>query len=408
MADEPGGDRSVVDRVFDDLEAALDAAHALGLLSLDLDQLEHVAARSIRVAERSRALAARVVAEADHAGLAPRRGVGSLTAHLAAETGGASAAIAPHRTIGLWLDAFPQIAEAWARGDLTDAHVRELKKLDGPRTRVDLVRDQQIHIDSAQTLCFDDWLTTLSYWLLHADPDGALTPEREDSYGLTARVQRNGDVAVSGMLDPLTGEAFLTMVEREAQTLFRAEVDAGHDDGTMSHRRRRSIALMRLVRRGTQRPDGSMPLPLVNIVMSQRVAEDLCARMTGSVDFDPHRLPLRWDDVDRRCETIRGTPIDPRRAWPALLIGRLRRQVLNAKGRTIDLGYDTRLYTPVQKNALLVESRGHCTTIGCSAPFEWLAADHITPASKNGPTSLANGQILCNPDNRRKGDDTNS
>lgn len=69
-----------------------------------------------------------------------------------------------------------------------------------------------------------------------------------------------------------------------------------------------------------------------------------------------------------------------------------------------DLGHDVRLFNDVQKNALLVESRGQCTTPGCDAPFAWLQADHMIPyVNKNGLTDLSNGIIKCRPDNHRKG-----
>ncbi len=41
---------------------------------------------------------------------------------------------------------------------------------------------------------------------------------------------------------------------------------------------------------------------------------------------------------------------------------------------------------------------------GMQRPYAWLVADHVVPHSKHGPTSLNNGQILCNPDNHTKRD----
>ena len=77
---------------------------------------------------------------------------------------------------------------------------------------------------------------------------------------------------------------------------------------------------------------------------------------------------------------------------------------MNAKSRTIDLGHDVRLFTTAQKQALLVEARGHCTTTGCDAPYPWLQADHRHPHSRGGPTNLDQGQIKCSGDNHRKAD----
>ena len=140
--------------------------------------------------------------------------------------------------------------------------------------------------------------------------------------------------------------------------------------------------------------------------MSETVAEDLISRVLDGDTHDPFELPLDHHDIDGRCETIRGTPIDPRRAWPALICGRLRRQVMTAKSRTTDLGHDVRLFNDAQKQALLVEARGQCTTRGCDAPYPWLQADHRHPASKGGATDLDEGQMKCRPDNLRKSDRT--
>ena len=405
VVDSAAIDESYHRRVMADLNLSMDETQSVGFLGLADVELEEFTVAAVRFAERANALAAKAVAEADSAQLARRSGFKSLNAHLAAKLHSPTATLAPRRTIGLWISRFSEVEAAYLRGAITKAHVRELKMLDNPRTHLLLVRDQNVLLTAADDLEFSDWQKALSYWLLHADPDGALSKDRADPYGMSIRTHRNGDVEITMKLDPITGEAFMTAVEHEAQKLFRNEKKSGHPEGVMPHRKRRSIALMRLIKRGFARKDGSYPVPLVNIVMSETVAEDLLARMFGEAgtDYDPHQLPLKWDDIDMRCETIRGTPIHPRRAWPAVLIGRLRRQVLGADSRTIDLGHDVRLFNAVQKNALLVESRGQCMNEGCDAPFAWLEADHEIAYIHGGLTNLDEGKMRCKPDNQRKG-----
>ena len=126
--------------------------------------------------------------------------------------------------------------------------------------------------------------------------------------------------------------------------------------------------------------------------------------LNGTLPLD-NTLPLEWNDIDKRCETIRGTPLDPRRLLPVVLIGRLRRQILSSKSRTIDLGHDVRLFPPALKNALLVEARGRCSTSACEAMYMWLVADHVRPHSLGGHTALANGGIRCTSENGSKGND---
>lgn len=401
--------QTTADGVMANLHAALDDAHALGRLSLDMAELEALLIGAVKAAERAKALAAASMSDAEHAGLVVRSGGGvrSLTTYVAGKTGAASAAVAPYRTLGLWLDTFPLFARGWADGELTDAHVRELKKLDGSRTRSDLVHAQAAFITSAKTLCFRDWVDTLGYWLLHADPDGTIPPAREIAYGLTTSTDPNGDVHIKGTLDPISGEALLTAIEYEAGKILDRELEAENSGGglPMSVRKGMLVALGRLVVRGAQRPDGSYPVPLINIVMSEKVVEDLIERTLSDPDALDDPLPVDWNDVDRRCETIRGTPLDPRRLLPVVLIAGLRRQILNAKSRTVDLGHDVRLFPPALKNALLVEARGRCSTSACEAMYMWLVADHLHPHSLGGNTALANGGIRCNVENGSKGND---
>ena len=148
--------------------------------------------------------------------------------------------------------------------------------------------------------------------------------------------------------------------------------------------------------------------------MSEKVAEDLLARTFGHetpdgespLDVDPFELPIDWDDIDGRCETIRGTPVHPKHALGLLLIGKLRRTVMNTESRVIDLGEDARFFNQAQRNALLIQSRGQCVD-GCQSPFAWLEADHEHPHSKGGQTNLADGAMRCRPSNHAKGDRLN-
>ncbi len=388
------------------LGAGFDELADSSLVGLGLDELETFTVEVLRVKEKAAALTARAVAECDRIALARRqRSIASTTAFFAAHTHGPTASIAPARMNGLWLVDFPLLADAWAAGVLTEDHVKELRKADNPRVHQLLIRDQQLHIDAAESLEFKSWLNHLAYWLLAADPDGTLPTDREKSYGLRFKTDRQGDVHVTGLLDPLAGEALLTMVEHEADKIRRSELQDNLSPIHQSTMKQRQMTgLVRLCKRGFQRQDGGWPAPLVNIVMSPQVAADLISRMLDGDDHDPFELPIAHGDIDARSETIRGTPIDPRRAWPALVTGRLIRQVMTAPDQTVNLGTGVRLFNAAQKQALLVQSRGQCTTEGCDAPHTWLQADHRHPSSRGGQTNLEDGQMKCQPDNHRKAD----
>lgn len=120
------------------------------------------------------------------------------------------------------------------------------------------------------------------------------------------------------------------------------------------------------------------------------------------MDINPFELPIAWDDIEGRCETIRGTPVHPKHVLWLLLIGNLRRTVMSAESMVLDLGRDSRFFNSVQRNALLMQSRGQCVD-GCGSPFRWLQADHVIPWSLHGLTNVSSGAMRCGPDNRRKG-----
>ncbi len=399
-----GAGTSVIDGAVSDARDALTHMHELGLSGLDPAELEAFAVAALELSERATALTAKVAAHADRTQVARRRsgraiGIGT---HLAALTGCPTVDVNGPKNLGRWLDDFPTLADAWSHGRITEAHLRELRKAHNGRIHLDMFRAQDLFIEHANTLDFTGFLSALAYWLLHVDPDGDPPSERNRSYGVKFSKLPNGDVKLAGVFDPIVGEALQTAVEHELKKVI--DRDKQENDGDIEKLRsfcqNTLVALTNLVTRGFRRESGEFPIPLVNIVMSETVAEDLLNRGFDG-DHDPFTLPLDAEDVDGRCETIRGTPIHPRHALAPLLIGRLRRQIFKPKDQTFSK--DTRLFNWDMRNALLVLSRGRCTSFGCDTPFMWLVADHVHPSSLGGLTELDNGEIRCGIENSGKG-----
>jgi 5-methylcytosine-specific restriction endonuclease McrA len=61
-----------------------------------------------------------------------------------------------------------------------------------------------------------------------------------------------------------------------------------------------------------------------------------------------------------------------------------------------------RRFHPRSRVALFLAAQGRCASCGTALRPGW-HADHVTPASKGGPTAPANGQALCPRCNREKG-----
>jgi len=395
-----------------ELHAVFDDAREVFVEGLDVGDMNDWVCDTHRLLQRAEALYGEAVRVATTAQLSKRHGEPSLATHIAGQTHGNSRVVGQQNSFARWLHQFPQLADAFGRGDITRSHLQELRHVyrDHPKLHRHMTGAQSYFIDAAAGMQWPQWVDSIGYWVNSLDPDGELNDPADPKFGMTLRELPDGTVRVSGRLDPITGLAMLTAVEHEEQKLHRNEL--GDPNGPkLSTRQRTMCAFMKLIVRGFQREDGTFPVPLVQLSVSQRVAEDTLARVLGCInpdsdgpmDVNPYELPISYDDIDGRCETIRGTPIHPIHALIPLLIGTLRRVVYNDDGQPIELGTDARLFPPKLRAALLATFRGHCAVPGCNNPYPWLQADHIRPASLGGPTHLHNGQALCCPHNQAKG-----
>jgi hypothetical protein len=69
--------------------------------------------------------------------------------------------------------------------------------------------------------------------------------------------------------------------------------------------------------------------------------------------------------------------------------------VLNGASQPLDVGRRKRFHTPAMRHALAVRDR-ECRAVGCEIPAAWCEAHHVRPwAEARGPTSVADGLLLC-------------
>lgn len=401
--EDPGGGEpehpSPLAEVVGRLNSALDDAQAVPLSCQSPESVVGFAQSLVRVRSRVDAvLGSAVVAvgssaeAAGDSGIArPRRAADAVAAHCGADP----KPLAARSRLTQWLDGFTGFGAAHGAGVLTTDHVRVLRQLDNTRTRAALTEAQDTLIEAARTLTWAEFVRVTRYWALAADPDG---PEPDDQVASrSCRIGKRADGTVTGrfQLDPVTGDAVVNAIATAEQALFRADAEAG-SDRTASQRK--ADALAALITGGhtaRAKRSGHPAPPLVHLVLSQLVAEQLVKGDTP--DIDPH-------DVDRRCELADGTPLHPRHAAQILAAATLRRLVLGAKSEAVDLGRAVRTFPSHLKAALLAAARGRCRVPGCTAPVPWLQADHVQPWHRDGPTALSNGQILCDPHNKAKGD----
>jgi len=72
----------------------------------------------------------------------------------------------------------------------------------------------------------------------------------------------------------------------------------------------------------------------------------------------------------------------------------LRRLITHNDSEILDTGRTRRQWSVAQRQALRLRDGG-CRGPGCDRPATWTHAHHLTPWSKDGPTALGNGLLLC-------------
>src|SRR5262249_47783985 len=95
-----------------------------------------------------------------------------------------------------------------------------------------------------------------------------------------------------------------------------------------------------------------------------------------------------------------GTPVAP--GVVAELLGApdtaIERIVFDGPRRIVEVGH-TRLFRSALRRALEIRDR-RCTHPTCDVPAPRCQADHVTPWSHDGSTTLTNGQLQCAFHNR--------
>jgi len=386
-------DRATLEQALANVSDALDRVAALPTMTApNSDVLAALEAVPV-LRNKLDALASKISRAAELSRAVNREGCRDAALWMGKHTGAAPKHARADVRAARWLVAFGEFAEAHETGVLSRDHIRLLRQADKPITHHKLVRDQAVLVETARTCSFAGFEIAVQYWINLADPDGDIPAEQVRTNAVSVARRSDGSVSFKGELDPLLGTAFNNALIAEFEKLDAA--DSEQPGPYPGRRSLRATALANLVAKGSTRADGTIPAPLINVVASQKVAEDLAEGLVPHLD--PH-------DIDARCEFLDGTPLHP--AFAAKLLPRaiFRRVIFGADSRPIDVSVNTRLFPRWMKDVALIQTRGNCTEPGCDAPFHWLQGDHRIPRSKGGPTSLDNLDPLCKPANLIKSD----
>ncbi|WBL19256.1 HNH endonuclease signature motif containing protein [Citricoccus sp. NR2] len=130
----------------------------------------------------------------------------------------------------------------------------------------------------------------------------------------------------------------------------------------------------------------------------------LLLRMMHQADIAPKNLDPAWltDGTLPRFELCQGSytgPISPTAIRHLLCEAEILPVVLGGAGQILDVGTSERFFDKHLRKALVARDGG-CAAPGCMAPAPWCESHHIDPARNQGPTSTANGVLLCHHDHR--------
>ena len=285
-------------------------------------------------------------------------------------------------------------------------------------------------VEHATTLPFDDLKAVTHRLIALADADGRMDERHAVERRSATVVAASGELHVSMSGGDATSAAeFEAIVKRFEQLEFDKDLAAQNADRKAGHPmralrtgpQRRFDALMAMARSAASNEDViSRSEPLVSVLVDQHTMSWVLAHSglgaATSLDgtsIDPFTgLPIDDDAfgdllgdpeqlLQRRCETATGVPLRPSDVLRAVLSGRVRRVVLGAKSRVIDMGRAQRAYTGAARDAATLLTTT-CEHPGCDLPAEWCQVDHVTEWHESGPTDQDNAAIECAHHNRDK------
>jgi Domain of unknown function (DUF222) len=360
----------------------------------------------------------------------------SMAGYLRATCNWSSGEVTQMRKLARLINDVPGVGEALVAGYIGVAQALEIGRVHAHRRIGHLTAAiAPTLLEQAEHLPFADFKLCVDRFIMLADLDGGFDDVAANVEHRTALVTEVGGavhVQANGG-DPLVAAGMIGIFERFVQAEFRKDVEARRaefGDEADQHPLPRSgvqrsfDALQTIFDLAATAADrGAVPTgsfdALVNIVCDDRTVDGLMASggLTlpngrqldvdefGSLSLDA--IVDRFTDdpaslLDRRCETIGGTPLHPRLVLQALLTGHVRRVVVDSTGVVTELGRRRRLFTGSAREAakLLIRT---CSHPGCTVRSTFAEVDHVDEWSNDrGATSQWNSDIECGDHNRFK------
>ena len=288
--------------------------------------------------------------------------------------------------LGRNLRHLPAVAEAWREGSIGEDAAKAIASARRHRTTAAMTRDEEMLVDQAKDLGFEDFARALEYWKQLADPEGAEASdmERQASRDVFLEPSIGGMYLGQMTLDPISGSIVAGELNRLEHDLFEADCaqakehlgrPARIDELARTSGQRRADALVEMATRSRRAPaEGIRPAPLFSVLVGYETVHG------------------------RICELENGTVVHPcvLEAW---MDSAYFERAIFALGNRIDVSVRSRFFTGGTRRAIELRDR-MCTHPHCYEPAERCQVDHIETYAAGGLTTQDNGRLLCGFHNR--------
>ncbi len=328
----------------------------------------------------------------------------SAPARIAELTCGRQDSIGWRRGLARKLRGMPHTVAAFELGDITIDHVSLLCRANLFALAVEFARDEEMFVDKARTLPYDEFTKELQNWRDIVDPEGAeqraLSNYEQRRFHASATFEGMG--RLDGWMDPLGFHQFDQELDRHYQRLLeqdwadaRARLGdaATVNDLGRTPAQRRHDALVAMAEASREHAgvaaESSLGTTIVCDQPTYLVAlARILARITGE-DPDKYRYPFQ-----RRCEFADGTPVTPEQAVWASIAGWIEVLALDEGGHALNFARTRRFFTGKQRDATMI-AFPVCDHSSCSIRSIHCEIDHLLAWIDGGLTDAANGRPLC-------------
>jgi hypothetical protein len=276
------------------------------------------------------------------------------------------------------LDQLPEVAGAFAAGDISRAHVEQITDPYTPE-RAEMLRGVEHELVDYARIATPPELRSAVRRVTDAfDGDGGATAdEAEHAKNHVNLSTVAGRGALSGDLDAETAEIVATALDAEIEKLYPRDSD---DRPPIPQRRADALASIckQYLAGRTDGPGSRRGRTQVNIVADIRA-------LTGIPDDVLEAL---------RIEAAHTSGLSQATLERLLCDCKVSRILTDGPSQVLDVGRATRTVNTAQWNALVARDK-HCTHPGCTRPPASCDAHHIIHWTHGGPTNLANLKLLC-------------